>query len=207
MSDDLQRKNVRVLLYSLGLVAGMVGLAFASVPLYDLFCRVTGFGGTTQTAQAAPDEVGERTFRIRFVSNIGRDLDWRFEPETREVTVRSGEPALVSYWAENLSERPLAGTAVYNVTPASAGLYFNKTQCFCFQEQVLTAGQGVDMPVYFFVDPQIENDPELDTVTTITLSYTFYPTESDALDEAIEDYYRSVQMTNATPVAGEATGG
>ena len=196
MTDDQKRqsrRNLRVLGGLMGLVVGMVGLSFAAVPLYDLFCRVTGYGGTTQVAGSGPDEVLERTVRVRFAATVDRDLPWSFEPEVREVSVRVGEPALVAYFAENTSDTPVAGTAVYNVTPAKSGLYFVKTQCFCFDEQILMPGQRVTMPVYFYVDPTMDDDPNLDDVTTITLHYAFYPTESDTLDEAIEDYYRSIE--------------
>ena len=206
--SDLQRKNTRVLVTTLGLVVGMVGLSFASVPLYDLFCRVTGYGGTTQSADVVPDTITDRTMRVRFVSHTDRGLNWGFAPEVREVSVQVGEPALISYEAENLGSEPLAGTAVFNVTPAKAGLYFVKTQCFCFEEQVLMPGQSVDMPVYFFVDPSIEDDPNLDDVTTITLSYTFYPTESEALDEAIDAFYRSSEQANtAAPADAQSSAG
>ncbi|MCB9960011.1 MAG: cytochrome c oxidase assembly protein [Rhodospirillaceae bacterium] len=206
---ELRTKNTRVLLVALALVAGMVGLSFASVPLYNLFCRVTGYGGTTQQADAAPVAVGERTFRIRFLANVDPNLDWDFEPEQREISVHVGQPALISYRAENHSDLPVAGTAVYNVTPDKAGIYFVKTQCFCFTEQILAPGQAVDMPVYFFVDPSIVDDPNLDDVTTITLSYTFYPTQSENLDEAVEDYYRSVEAAGAAvpPADPPPTGG
>ena len=193
----LQRRNRRMLGISLGVVAGMVGVSFAAVPLYDLFCRVTGFGGTTQVAAASSDEVLDRTVRVRFVAHVNRDLDWRFGAEVNEVTVRIGEPMVMNYWAENTGESPTAGTAVYNVAPAKSGLYFVKVQCFCFEEQVLLPGQRVEMPVYFYVDPEMVEDANLEDVRSITLAYRFFPTESPALDDAIEDYYQTIEETTA----------
>jgi cytochrome c oxidase assembly protein subunit 11 len=200
MSDrNLARRNGMVLGVALAIVVGMVGMSFAAVPLYDLFCRVTGFGGTTQVAAdgQASGEVLDRTIRVRFVADVDRELPWEFGAETNEVEVRIGEPTQIDYWAESVADAPTAGTAIYNVAPAKAGLYFVKVQCFCFDEQVLMPGQQVDMPVYFYVDPAMADDPNLDDVRVITLSYRFFPTDSDALDEAIEDYYRSVEEATA----------
>src|SRR5690606_29925610 len=130
---------------------GMVGMAFAAVPLYRIFCQVTGYGGTTQVADAAPQQVLDRTMTIRFEGFIDDELPWRFHPEQRSVTVKVGEPALIFFKAENLSEQPTAGVATFNVTPLKIGQYFNKVQCFCFSEQVLQPGEKVDMGVSFFV--------------------------------------------------------
>jgi len=160
---------------SLGLlVAGMVGLSFAAVPLYDLFCRVTGYGGTTQVADGYADRVVDRKITIRFNADVNDSLPWGFRPEAVAMTVNLGQSALTSYRAENRGADPVVGTATYNVTPAKAGIYFNKLECFCFTEQVLTPRQSVDMPVYFFVDPAMADDPNMDDVDTITLSYTFF---------------------------------
>ena len=172
-------RNRRMLVGLFGLVFGMVGLSFAAVPLYDLFCRVTGYGGTTQVADAAPDRVLDREIRIRFMADTNGDLPWDFAAEQREVTMRIGESGLAFYSAENLSDAPVTGMAAYNVLPPKAGVYFNKIQCFCFDEQTLAPGQSVSMPVYFFVDPAIDDDPNLDEVRTITLSYTFFRSGSD----------------------------
>ena len=163
----------------LGAVAlGMVGLSFASVPLYRLFCQVTGFGGTTRVAVAAPEAVPEavagRVFTVRFNSDVGRGMPWRFRPAQREIAVRAGEAALAFYTATNPSDETVLGSATYNVTPAKAGLYFNKVACFCFDQQVLAPGESAQLPVSFFIDPEIVNDRNLDEVTTITLSYTFF---------------------------------
>jgi len=169
------RRNAVLALACAGVVAGMVGLAYASVPLYRLFCQVTGFAGTTQVAEKAPDEVLDRTVTVRFDSNVARDLDWTFGPERRSVELKIGETRLVYYRARNLADRPVTGTATFNVTPDWAGAYFNKIQCFCFTEQTLAAGESVDMPVVFFIDPAIVEDRAASRSMAITLSYTFYP--------------------------------
>ena len=199
-AQGLQRRNRRLMLGLLGVVVMMVGMSFAAVPLYDLFCRVTGFGGTTQVAGGTTGEVLDRTVRVRFVGQVGDGLPWRFSPETREVEARIGEPMLVYYTAENTSAVPVAGTAVYNVTPLKSGLYFTKIQCFCFGEQVLAPGESTVFPVYFFLDPSMADDVNQDDVTTVTLSYTFFPTDSQGLDQAIAAYYRSVEEA-AAPAA------
>lgn len=182
-------KNTKTLLSAFVVVLLMVGLSFASVPLYDLFCRVTGFGGTTQEAEAFPDEVSGRKIRVFFDARVAPDLPWDFEPEIREVEVHIGEKGIMNYFSKNTHDRPVAGTAVYNVTPEKMGQYFHKVQCFCFEEQILTPGQEMNMPLFFFLDPEMLNDPNLDDVKAVTLSYTFFKTESDALDAAMEEYY------------------
>ena len=169
-----RRSNSRMAA-GLGLLAvGMVGLSFASVPLYDLFCRVTGFGGTTQVATGASERVLDREIEIRFNGDVNNSIAWDFKPGITAMKVKVGEPSTMVYHAHNREDRPVIGTATYNVTPDKAGIYFQKIQCFCFDEQKLEAGQSVEMPVYFFVDPAIADDPELDDVKTITLSYTFF---------------------------------
>lgn len=168
-------RNRRTALMATAGVAGMVALSFASVPLYDLFCRVTGFGGTTQQADAAPDRVLDRQVTVRFDASTNQDLPWRFRPSQQPMAVNVGETHLAFYRADNLAEADTFGTATFNVTPLKAGQYFVKIDCFCFTEQKLASGEGVDMPVTFFVDPAIAEDPNLDDVNTITLSYTFFP--------------------------------
>ena len=166
--------------FGLALIAvpiAMVGAAYASVPLYQLFCQVTGYAGTTQVASVAPEAVGERVFTIRFDSSVDPKLPWAFQPVERQMTLRIGESGLALFRARNLSDRKTAGTATFNVTPLKAGQYFNKVQCFCFTEQHLAPGASADMPVSFFVDPAIDKDPNLREVKTITLSYTFFPDE------------------------------
>ncbi|TNE41232.1 MAG: cytochrome c oxidase assembly protein [Alphaproteobacteria bacterium] len=160
-------------------VAAMVGVSFAAVPLYNMFCRVTGFGGTTQRAVSAPDHVVDRTITVRFDSTVSQRMPWHFKPLQREVQVKLGESKLVFYRAENLSDHPITGTASFNVTPDRAGSYFTKIQCFCFTEQTLQPGEAVDMPVTFYVDPEAVEDRSMDSVHTITLSYTFYPKKSE----------------------------
>ncbi|WP_428029171.1 cytochrome c oxidase assembly protein [Ancylobacter sp.] len=156
-------------------VATMVGAAYAAVPLYQMFCQVTGFGGATRVAGAAPTAPLERTVEVRFDANISPGLDWSFEPEARSVTVRVGETKLAFYRAHNRSSQPVTASATYNVTPAQSGYHFAKMQCFCFTDQTLQPGETLDMPVVFFVDPAFAEDPEMKGVKTITLSYTFFP--------------------------------
>ena len=168
------RRRMMTALILGGVVCGMVGLSFGAVPLYRLFCQVTGFGGTTQVAEEAPVEIGERVVTVRFNADTARDLPWHFKPEQREIQVRVGEMAMAFYNAVNQSDRALIGTSTFNVTPVKAGAYFNKIECFCFEEQTLAPGERAEFPVSFFVDPDIVEDRRLDDVTTITLSYTFF---------------------------------
>jgi cytochrome c oxidase assembly protein subunit 11 len=178
-------RNIRVALIAASVAAGMVGLSYAAVPLYQLFCQVTGFGGTTQRADAAPQQAMDQTVRVQFDANTSSNLDWAFHPVQESVTVRIGEQNLAFYKATNTSDKPLTGTAVFNVTPVQAGAYFNKIQCFCFTEQLLEPGQSIDMPVSFFVDPALLNDPDAAGIKEITLSYTFYPVDKPkAVSEA-----------------------
>jgi cytochrome c oxidase assembly protein subunit 11 len=169
-----RRRNAAVALLSLGVAAGMVGLAYASVPLYRLFCQVTGYGGATQRAELAPEAVPGTAITVRLDANVNGKLPWRFAPEQREVTLALGESVTMLYRAENLSGRPIVGTATFNVTPFTAGPYFSKLQCFCFTEQKLAPGESAELPVTFFVDPAILDDPETKDIHTITLSYTFF---------------------------------
>ncbi|WP_299943786.1 cytochrome c oxidase assembly protein [uncultured Ruegeria sp.] len=159
---------------TVGVVVLMGSLAWASVPFYDWFCRVTGFGGTTGVAEVAPDEILDRTITVRFDASKAKDMAWEFKPVERQMEVRIGETGLAFYEAYNPTDRPIAGQASYNVAPYSAGGYFQKIACFCFEEQVLQPGERVEMPVTFFVDPEIVDDLEAKYVHTITLSYTFY---------------------------------
>jgi len=188
-NDDLVQKNARTGLIVLAVVMSMIGLAFASVPLYSLFCRVTGFGGTTQTAAALPDRIIERTVTVKFNADTGLNMPWEFKPDLREVDVRMGERGLASFTAHNKTNTPVAGTALYNVTPPKAGQYFHKIQCFCFDKQILTPGQKMSMPVMFFIDPAMDDDPNMKDVTVITLSYTFYQSETEELESAMEGFY------------------
>jgi cytochrome c oxidase assembly protein subunit 11 len=162
----------------------MVGLSFAAVPLYRLYCQVTGYGGTTQRAEQSSGTVLDRTLIVRFDSNVASGLPWKFEPEQRRLEVKIGENALAFYKATNISDRPVTGTAVFNVTPESAGVHFNKIECFCFTEQRLEPGQSVDMAVSFFVDPAFADDEDTTQLSELTLSYTFYPSDKPQGDEA-----------------------
>jgi cytochrome c oxidase assembly protein subunit 11 len=175
-----RRRNARTGVVLTGIVAGMVGLSFASVPLYRLFCQVTGYGGTTQIAAAAPGAVTERVIKVRFNADTAPDLPWSFKPVQREIALKVGESGLAYYRARNLAAEAVTGTSTFNVTPLKAGRYFSKVQCFCFDEQRLEAGQELDMAVSFFVDPEILSDRNLDEVKTITLSYTFFRAPGDA---------------------------
>ena len=188
------RRRMATALVLGGVVCGMVGLAFGAVPLYQLFCQVTGFGGTTQVAEEAPAEIGERVVTIRFNADTARDLPWRFKPEQREMTVRVGEMAMAFYNAVNQSDRSLVGSSTFNVTPVKAGAYFNKIECFCFEEQTLAPGERAEFPVSFFVDPDIVEDRRLDDVSTITLSYTFFARGEGVTEAAL-----------APDAAGDAT--
>ncbi|WP_170561013.1 cytochrome c oxidase assembly protein [Ruegeria atlantica] len=159
---------------TVGVVVLMGSLAWASVPFYDWFCRVTGFGGTTGVAATAPEDILDRKVTVRFDASKAKGMEWEFKPVAREMEVRIGETGLAFYEAYNPTDRPIAGQASYNVTPYSAGGYFQKIACFCFEEQVLQPGERVEMPVTFFVDPEMVEDLEAKYVHTITLSYTFY---------------------------------
>ncbi|BDW82046.1 cytochrome c oxidase assembly protein CtaG [Erythrobacter sp. Dej080120_24] len=190
LDGDQSRKNVRTgSLAFLGAVA-MLGLGYASVPLYDLFCRVTGFGGTTQVASEADANAAAavgtmREISIRFDASTARDVPWDFRPAQSTDTVRIGQRDIATYVAKNNSDVPITGTATFNVEPAQAGIYFNKIQCFCFTEQTLEPGQEVNMPVLYFVDPAILDDEVIGDIEQITLSYTFHRAKepvSSALD-------------------------
>lgn len=169
--------NARMAVKLAGVAAVMVSLSFAAVPFYDWFCRVTGYGGTTNVAQTASDEILDRTVTIRFDSNLEPGMPWEFKPVERQVTLRIGETGLAFYEAYNPTDRPVAGTASYNVAPDAAGYYFTKIQCFCFEQQVLAPGERVLMPVSFYVDPEMVTSRDASKVRHITLSYTFYETE------------------------------
>ena len=175
---SLAHRNGRTAAFAALLVLAMAGLAFASVPLYRLFCQVTGFDGTTMRAEAAPGPVAGREMAVRFDANVATSLPWRFAPEKPREIVTIGEREMAFYTAKNLSARAVKGTATFNVSPVQAGKYFSKIQCFCFTEQVLKPGEEVRMPVVFFVDPKILEDRDAAAISEITLSYTFYPVDS-----------------------------
>ena len=167
----------RTVFWTLGVVAFMGAMSFAAVPLYDWFCRVTGYGGETRVVAEGSERILDETITVRFDASLERGMPWEFRPLQREVELRIGETALVFYEAYNPTDRPVAGTASYNVAPFSAGYYFSKIDCFCFTEQVLKPGERVQMPVSFYVDPDIVTDREARYAHTITLSYTFHETE------------------------------
>lgn len=156
------------------IVLGMIMLAYAFVPLYRIFCQVTGFGGTIQYSRTSAGYLGSKVIKISFDANIADDLNWQFVPLNRDISLITGQNAVIFYKAVNLSTEDIIGTAIYNVTPHAAGKYFNKIECFCFQEQLLKKGEEAIMPVSFFIDPEIEKDKDLDGLDEITLSYSFY---------------------------------
>lgn len=178
LADALpSNRNARTGLIALGGALAMLGLGFASVPLYRIFCQVTGFGGTTMKvseAQAASVKVAEGHISVRFDANVDRGMPWKFAPQQVTQDMRIGTRKMAFYKAENLSDKPVTGVASFNVEPEYVGKYFNKIQCFCFERQTLQPGQSIDMPVIYYVDPKILDDPEAKNVEQITLSYTFH---------------------------------
>ena len=173
-NGTVARRHRNVAVTCAFVVVSMVGLSFAAVPLYRLYCQVTGYAGTTQKAEKSSDVVLDRAITMHFDANVAKDLAWRFEPVKRTMDIKIGETVLAFYRATNTSDEPLTGTAVFNVTPEAAGIHFNKIECFCFTEQTLEPGQTVDMPVSFFVDPAIVDDSDANYLSELTLSYTFY---------------------------------
>ncbi len=188
-----------------GFAAVMVGVAFASEPLYKAFCRVTGYGGTTQVAVAGDQvaSVSNKLVTVRFDANVNRSLPWRFLPVQREVRVQYGQQALAFFEATNVSDKPIVGTATFNVVPYKAGSYFNKIDCFCFTEQVLAPGQTVQMPVTFYVDPKMIDDRNTSDVKTITLSYTFFADD----DQSAAEKLRTSQIMRQNKGSKMSTGG
>jgi cytochrome c oxidase assembly protein subunit 11 len=192
--DEQTKKNHsnrRVVIACSAFVASMLGVSYAAVPLYELFCQVTGYGGTIQRAEQLSDTILDRKIKIRFDANVASGLPWDFKPVEREVEVRIGETVQIAYTAQNISEAPTFGQATFNVTPMAAGAYFNKVQCFCFTETELKPGEQMEMPVLFFVDPAIVEAAETQNIDAITLSYTFFPHETEkpvaAAAEPVQD--------------------
>ncbi len=169
------RRHAVVAVACVVFVGAMVGASYAAVPLYKMFCQVTGFGGATRVATAAPDHAIDRVVEVRFDSNVAPGLPWSFEPEVRSMQVRLGDTKLVHFRATNHADRPVTAAATYNVTPGVVGSHFGKMQCFCFTDQTLQPGESIEMPVVFFVDPDMATDIDAASVSTITLSYTFFP--------------------------------
>lgn len=175
-------KNSSVAFSAFALVCTMLGLSFAAVPFYKAFCQATGFGGTTQRADAAPAQATEKMISIRFDANTSGALSWDFQPRQTEMKIKIGEQALAFFDAKNIGTTTLTGSAVFNVTPPAAGAYFNKIQCFCFTKQSLNAGESKEFPVSYFVDPAILDDADAKGIDEITLSYTFYPAVAETAD-------------------------
>jgi cytochrome c oxidase assembly protein subunit 11 len=178
LSPDVSRRNRKAAILALCFAVGMLGMGYAAVPLYRIFCEATGFGGTTMKvseADAAAIAVTDKQITVRFDSNVSSALPWRFKPENPTEKITIGARDMAAFEAENLSSKPVSGTATFNVTPVQAGRYFAKVQCFCFTEQTLQPGEKVRMPVIYYVDPAILTDPDTKDIEEITLSYTFYP--------------------------------
>lgn len=189
-------RNLRTLALLVAVIATMTGLAFASAPLYRVFCEATGFDGTTQRATAAPGAAGGRLYTVRFNADIAPDLPWKFQPVQPFVRVHPGEQTLVAFRATNNSDHPITGTATFNVTPLIVGAYFDKIECFCFTEQTLQPGESADLPVTFFVSPEILKDKNTRDIDAITLSYTFFQAKNPVKPSAES---RS-GVTDAAPV-------
>jgi len=179
-AQPARRRGLVIAVACAAFAVGMVGAAYASVPLYYLFCQVTGYGGTTQRAETAPTEVIDREVLVRFDGNVAPGLPWKFGPNDREVTVKLGETRETSFHVKNLSDEPVRAQATFNVVPVAAGVYFNKIACFCFDNQILQPGEEIDMPIVFYVDPDMLEAEELKGAPGITLSYTFFPLDEPA---------------------------
>ncbi|KAF7831156.1 cytochrome c oxidase assembly protein COX11, mitochondrial [Senna tora] len=186
-----ERKSRKMLLYLTALVFAMVGSSYAAVPLYRRFCQVTGYGGTVQRRETVEEKIARhdqnntvttREIVVQFNADVADGMPWKFIPTQREVRVKPGESALAFYTAENRSSTPIVGISTYNVTPMKAAVYFNKIQCFCFEEQRLLPGEQIDMPVFFYIDPEFETDPRMDGINNIILSYTFFKMTPSDLD-------------------------
>ncbi len=192
-----ERSNLsRTAFRLVGVVVVMGGLAWASVPAYNWFCKVTGFGGTTDVAETGSDVILDKTIKVRFDASTERGMAWEFKPVERTMEIRIGETGLAFYEAYNPTDRPIAGQASYNVTPYTAGAYFEKIACFCFTEQVLQPGERIQMPVTFFVDPELVNDPEAKYIHTITLSYTFHEIDLPADYASLEAQGQAEKQPN-----------
>lgn len=178
INAEVAGRNKRVAMIGLLVVVSMVGLAYAAVPLYQMFCQVTGYGGKPQIATDAPKGAIARQMKVSFDSNVANDLAWKVTPAAH-ITDNIGKVDTVNYVATNYSDKPITGMAVFNVSPERAGVYFNKIECFCFTEQTLQPGETVDMPIVFFIDPELDTNQELDTIKEITLSYTFYASDNE----------------------------
>ena len=201
MNEKAKKKTAAQMV---GVVIFMGALAWASVPFYDWFCRVTGFGGITQVADSGSEIVLSETVKVRFDASLERDMPWEFKPVQREIEIQIGATGLAFYEAYNPTDKPVAGTASYNVTPYEAGGFFSKIDCFCFEEQVLMPGERVQMPVTFFVDPEIVEDRDARYTKVITLSYTFY--EKDISLEPAKVSVNTKRNFNQLPSEGKTNG-
>ena len=186
-----------------GVVVIMGALAWASVPLYDLFCRVTGYGGTTNASTGNTEGVLDQTIKVRFDASTARDMPWEFKPEQRQMELKIGQDGMAFYEVYNPTDKPIRGTASYNVAPYAAGAYFSKIQCFCFEEQILQPGERMSMPVNFYVDPDIVNDREGKYVHTITLSYTFHMMDDQTGMDADDQQAALIEPTPETPLTSQ----
>ncbi|MDQ2092059.1 cytochrome c oxidase assembly protein [Marimonas arenosa] len=195
MAMDPKTKTV---VQTVSVVVFMGAMAWASVPLYDWFCRVTGFGGVTQTAETGSDVILDKTIKVRFDASKAKGFGWEFQPKQKEMELRIGETGLAFYEAYNPTDKPIAGQASYNVTPYEAGAFFTKVDCFCFTEQVLQPGERIDMPVSFYVDPELVEDRDAKFIHTITLSYTFYEIDMPEAETAIRGDEQTKNINQAS---------
>lgn len=186
---DVARKNRRAGFFVLGLVLGMIVLTASSVSLYRLYCKLTGFGGQATQSERASGEILSRKIEVRFNTDVHPDLGWDFKAEQPPLTLAIGREAVISFLAVNHGEKASAGTALYNIDPPAAGKYFHKTQCFCFDYQLIAPKESNHFPVVFYIDPELDKDPQLKDLKIITLSYGFFRAESKELDDALEDFY------------------
>lgn len=190
--DDLSKKNRRTGYIVLGLVLGMSALTASSVELYKLYCKMTGFGGKAEQSETAKsDVILDREIKVRFNTDVSVNLPWEFKADQEPLTLKLGQEAAVSFSATNLGNQGFAGTALYNVDPPAAGVYFHKTQCFCFDYQLIAPQKQAHFPVVFYIDPELDRDPQLKDLKSITLSYSFFKADSPELEKALEDFYNS----------------
>lgn len=201
MQNDIQKKNRRTGLILIGVIICMGLLTYQSVELYRLFCQVTGLGGKAQMSAAPSGEILDREITVRFNSDVNPNLPWDFKPDVSSVKVKLGQEMLISFTAKNVSKTPIAGTAVYNIAPDAVGKYLNKTQCFCFNYQLIAPGETAHFPVVFYIDPALAKDRSLENIKTLTLSYTFFKADSPELEQALEDFYNDPKSANkAVPI-------